>query len=223
MSLSCTAEDWTEGNLEGLRSPCRSSMKEVCLACCPHFLKPYLRHSLSTNFEQKDNSENTLPRKVSLISANISVSRKAPNLRYWEHVSSVCPHQCSWQVWHACELSEGLLLCFAEASAARSRRLPHSEALRAATRLCCSLLGNAGWARTAGTAGGRAAFASTQTLRDTWVQSPLQRRCQKHTHIKVCWYRSTLGVNQQPQRPLFPLHPSPLHLMQVLAFSTLSH
>lgn len=157
-------------------------MKEVCLSSCPHFLKAYLRHSLSGHFKQKDNSENTPSRKVSPLSANILVFRKALNLRYWEYVSSVCPHQCTWcrqtNAWHACEPREGLLLCFAEASAARrSRRLPHSEALRAATRLCCSLLGNAGRARAAERAVGRAAFASTPTLRVTCTTQTPEYRC----------------------------------------------
>lgn len=157
-------------------------MKEVCLSSCPHFLKAYLRHSLSGHFKQKDNSENNPSRKVSPLSANILVFRKALNLRYWEYVSSVCPHQCTWcrqtNAWHACEPREGLLLCFAEASAARrSRRLPHSEALRAATRLCCSLLGNAGRARAAERAVGRAAFASTPTLRVTRTTQTPEYRC----------------------------------------------
>lgn len=52
---------------------------------------------------------------------------------------------------------------------------------------------------------------ATCTSADTWVQvSPLQHSCQKYTHIKVCWYRSILDANPQPQTPLFPLHPNPL-------------
>lgn len=141
MSLSCSAKDWTEGDLEGVPSPCQSSIKEACLTCC-RYLPTFWSHTWGAP------SWKTLSTKA--IRRTPLQERSPPNLRYWEHVFSVCPHQCSWQAWHACEPSEGLLLCFAEASAARrSRRLLHPEPLPAATRLCCSLLGNAGRARAA--------------------------------------------------------------------------
>lgn len=115
MSLSCVAKDWTEGDLKGLPSLCQSSMKEVCLSCCT---PTSWSHTWGTPFQQtlsrKTEFREHPSRKVSLTSTNILAFRKAPNLRYWEHVFSVCPHQCSWQVWwHACELSEGFtaVLC----------------------------------------------------------------------------------------------------------------
>lgn len=98
----------------------------------------------------------------------------------------------------------------------------HSETLRTATGLCCSLLGNAGRALARGGAGGRAGCASmlwlglrTQTLRaacpeaETWVQSPPHRCSQKRVHNKGCWCRSRLGASQQPQPTPLPLASQP--------------
>lgn len=207
MSLSCSAKDWTEGDLEGVPSPCQSSIKEACLTCC-RYLPTFWSHTWGAP------SWKTLSTKA--IRRTPLQERSPPNLRYWEHVFSVCPHQCSWQAWHACEPSEGLLLCFCggkrcqEVSEAAAPRAPASsyEALLLSAGKC-------GQSPSCTSAAGRAAFASTQTLgatctsADTWVQSPPQHLCQKHTHIKVWWYRSSLAANQQPQPPLFPFAPQP--------------
>lgn len=117
----------------------------------------------------------------------------------------------------ACELREGLLLCFVEASTARRSWRMHSEPLRAAMRLCCSLLGNPGRALAIGRTGGRAGFASmlwlglcTQTLRaactkaGTLVQSPPQRRCRKQARIKGCWCGSKSAAPACLSSPRIP-------------------
>lgn len=122
----------------------------------------------------------------------------------------------------ACELSEGFLPRFAEPSTARRSWRMHSEPLRTATGLCCSLLGNAGRALARGGTGGRAGCTSmlwfglrTQTLRaacpeaETWVQSPPHRCSQKRVHNKGCWCRSRLGASQQPQPTPLPLASQP--------------
>lgn len=89
----------------------------------------------------------------------------------------------------------------------------HSEPLQAATRLCCSLLGNAGRALA------RAGFASLLWT-DNLVQSISKHRCQLQAHVKGCWCKSApraclSSLTSQPSPPHLGasfLHDALLHL-----------
>lgn len=89
------------------------------------------------------------------------------------------------------------------------RRTPRCEQRRGSAALCWEMRAEPGLQDVLGCIC-QHTLTATCTSTDTWLRSPLQHHCQKHTHIKVCWYRSSLGANQQPQPPLFPLHPSSL-------------
>lgn len=191
-----------------------SHLWKRCAQCATGIspLSEAILKALPFGSEQKDNLHSIPSRIASLFSINISVFRKAPNLGDCKHAFSVCPHQCSWQVRHAAASPAKVYCCV-------MWRETVQEGLggctwspcESATRLCCSLLGNAGRALARGFSGGRAGFASvlrfglcTQTFRaactkaDTLVQSPPSRRCQKRAHMEGCWCRSSLGASQQP-------------------------
>lgn len=98
----------------------------------------------------------------------------------------------------------------------------HSEPLQAATRLCCSLLGNAGRALA------RAGFASllwlgprTHPNRGTAWKQTIWCNLSRSIAVSSGPTSRAVGVSQHPLPASLPSHPSSPHLIWELAFSTM--
>lgn len=208
-------------------------MKEVCLTCY-RYLPTFWSHTWGTPFwhwAQRQPGEHPLRKGVSVHREHLSFQESSKPSGLQARVFSLSTPMLLTGLKCACEHGEGLLLCFVVASSARRFWRMHWEPLRAATRLCCSLLGNAGGALARGRSGRRAGFAS---MLWAWSLHANSQGCLYKTRHLAAVSSSTLLSDAGPRQrslvqeqsgrksaaPAFLLRPSPLYLMQEPAFST---